>query len=412
MVKTKNFRIIFCLVFINLLFAACNKEKLPLLETGAQNPMPNEWIDQDTGHRLKKLVPDGRSNRSFYFHNNPFIPGDKLHNDIMIYYSSVDEQPMQLFSLDMKTGETKQLTNKQRISGEIVGKKSRKVYYQCRDSVFSTAIDNGETRLVYIFPDTIRGSITTLNADETLLAGAISTPQEREIFRNNPEKKSYFDLIFEARLERSLYTLSVEEGELNIIHTENAWLNHIQFSPTDPDLMMYCHEGPWHKLDRIWTIDINERIPRLMHHRSVDREIAGHEFFSPDGKRIWFDLQIPRSVTFYLSSVDIDTGDVLRYGLTRDEWSVHFNSNADQTLFAGDGGDPGQVAKAKDGMWIYLFRPDGDSLRSEKLVNMKHHDYDLEPNVHFSPDGKWIIFRANFEGNSDIYAVEIKPAKK
>ena len=29
---------------------------------------------------------------------------------------------------------------------------------------------------------------------------------------------------------------------------------------------------------------------------------------------------------------------------------------------------------------------------------MKHHDYKLEPNVHFSPDGKWIIFRANFEG--------------
>ncbi|HPR31465.1 MAG TPA: hypothetical protein PLK12_05190, partial [Prolixibacteraceae bacterium] len=72
------------------------------------------------------------------------------------------------------------------------------------------------------------------------------------------------------------------------------------------------------------------------------------------------------------------------------------------------GGDPGQVAKAKDGMWIYLFRPDGDSLRSEKLVNMKHHDYDLEPNVHFSPDGKWVIFRANFEGESDIYAVELE----
>ena len=76
-------------------------------------------------------------------------------------------------------------------------------------------------------------------------------------------------------------------------------------------------------------------------------------------------------------------------------------------MFAGDGGDSSQVAHAKDGMWIYLFKTDGDSLKSEKLVNMKYHDYKLEPNVHFSPDGKWIIFRANFEGHSDIYAVEI-----
>jgi len=39
---------------------------------------------------------------------------------------------------------------------------------------------------------------------------------------------------------------------------------------------------------------------------------------------------------------------------------------------------------------------------------MKNHNYKLEPNVHFSPDGKWIIFRANFEGHTDVYAVEIK----
>jgi oligogalacturonide lyase len=38
---------------------------------------------------------------------------------------------------------------------------------------------------------------------------------------------------------------------------------------------------------------------------------------------------------------------------------------------------------------------------------MKEHEYGLEPNVHFSPDEKWIIFRANFEGQSQVYAVEI-----
>jgi len=80
-------------------------------------------------------------------------------------------------------------------------------------------------------------------------------------------------------------------------------------------------------------------------------------------------------------------------------------------LFCGDGGDPGQVAKAMDGQWIYLFIPDPNRFYSEKLVNMKNHKYSLEPNVHFSPDEKWIIFRANFEGDTNVYAVEVKKSK-
>jgi oligogalacturonide lyase len=42
---------------------------------------------------------------------------------------------------------------------------------------------------------------------------------------------------------------------------------------------------------------------------------------------------------------------------------------------------------------------------------MKHHQYRLEPNVHFSPDAKWVIFRANFEGIENVYAVEINESQ-
>ena len=43
---------------------------------------------------------------------------------------------------------------------------------------------------------------------------------------------------------------------------------------------------------------------------------------------------------------------------------------------------------------------------------MSRHNYSLEPNVHFSPDGKWIIFRANFEDETQIYAVAIEKHKE
>lgn len=395
------------LVTIVLLLAACQAGKFPVMETGSQSPMPEKWTDKDTGHRIIHLTSREGDNRSFYFHNNPFLPATEKVNDKMVFYGKTGND-MQLFSVDLKTGQADQTTFKKGVTGEIVAPKSRKVFYQCRDSVFATDVETHETGLIYVFPDTLLGHITTLNADETLLAGTISTPEEAEIFRQYPEKGDYFNRVYEAKLQRSLFIINISEGKLKKIHTENAWLNHVQFSPTIPNMLMFCHEGPWHKVDRIWTIDVTGGQPSLMHKRIMEREIAGHEFFSRDGKLIWFDLQMPRGETFFLAGKNITSGEEIRYAVDRNEWSIHFNISPDQKLFAGDGGDPGQVAKAEDGMWIYLFKPEGDSIISEKLVNMKHHNYKLEPNVHFAPDGKWIIFRANFEGHSDIYAVEIR----
>jgi oligogalacturonide lyase len=399
---------------------SCDSSKPPVIETGSLNPMPDEWIDNDTGHRIMRIVRRGVENRSFYFHNNPFIPQVKNEGDKMVFYGS-DPRPvpegsesrrpvMQLFTVNLKTLEIDQLTHHPfPMSGEIIGKKRREVFYQSRDSVFAVHAESHEIRLIYVFPDSLNGSVTTLNADETLLAGSYSDREKLELLRQFPRKGDYFTRIFEARIPHTLITIDIETGELKTIHSDTAWLNHIQFSPTDPDLLMFCHEGPWHLLDRIWTVNIQTHDVQLMHKRTVYREIAGHEFFSKDGKTIWFDLQIPRGETFYLAGLDLTSGVEKRYGLTRDEWSIHFNISPDQKIFAGDGGDSSQVARAKDGMWLYLFTPAGDSLRSERLVNMKHHDYELEPNVHFSPDGKWVIFRANFKGaGSEVFAVEVK----
>jgi oligogalacturonide lyase len=43
----------------------------------------------------------------------------------------------------------------------------------------------------------------------------------------------------------------------------------------------------------------------------------------------------------------------------------------------------------------------------EKLVDMSKHNYEFEPNVTFSPDNKWVIFRSNMHGPIHTYAVEI-----
>jgi oligogalacturonide lyase len=195
-------------------------------------------------------------------------------------------------------------------------------------------------------------------------------------------------------------------------------LNHMQFNPVDPGLLLYCHEGTWHELDRTWTIRADGSAMRLMHARSVDMEINGHEWWSWDGKTVWFDLQTPRSQVFWIAGVYMKTGKEVRYHVDRDWWGVHFNSSRDDTLFASDGGDASQVAYSTAGTWINLFRVQpGDRVTREALVDMSRHNYvtgrgGVEPNVHITPDKKWVVFTGQFApGQRHVYAVEIAKAR-
>jgi oligogalacturonide lyase len=422
--KKKKILISFCLAFTLHLLFFLQVIAQPVMETGGQK-MPAEWIDKDTQHKIVKLSAGLPGNSlSFYFHNNPFIGNE------MIFYNNSKQaaadvtdmkreevKPLninnrQIFSIDLATKKTTQLTFcAAPMNGEVVCEKIKTIFYQIKDTVFALDLVAKKTKQIFVFPADFRSSISAVNADGSLLAGSRATDAEKEILKNNPNKSSYFNLIYDAHLPKTLFTIDVKTGQLNKIFTDSAWLNHVQFSSTDPALLSFCHEGPWHKVNRIWHINVNTKKITQVHHRTMDMEIWGHEWFGKSGKTMWFDLQQPRGKTFFVAGYDVATGKEIKYSLPRNDWSVHYNSNSTETLFAGDGGDPGAVAKAPDGQWINLFTPNGDKFETEKLVNMKHHQYRLEPNVHFSPDDKWIIFRANFEGESNVYAVEVKAGK-
>jgi oligogalacturonide lyase len=172
-------------------------------------------------------------------------------------------------------------------------------------------------------------------------------------------------------------------------------VNHLLFSPADPHLLMYCHEGMWQKVDRIWLIHTDGTGNQLIHKRTMYMEIAGHEFWGLDGKTIWYDWQYPKGEDFFVAGYNLETHKRVAYHLQRNEWSIHFNLTQDLDLFCGDGGDSGQVARAPDGEWIELFRPQmiGGTegalndpnfwqpgvFHSEHLVNMAHQNYRAEP---------------------------------
>ena len=419
-------------LFLTLTFAALRTFAASEPGTNAPAPTastepPTSWIDSDTGHRVIRLTREPGSD-SFYFNYNGYTPDGKK-----MAYST----PAGISVLNLATLEAKQL-----VTGPaktiIVGSKTPNLYYTkpTADPFFFTLwcvnLDTGENRKLADLPR--RATVVTINADETLGAGTFiegdanaggaydgTVPLGRMTATNLGEPANKGQMMarrLAAKLPVTMFTIDLRTGKLKtLLEHSTDWLNHLQFSPKDPTLLMYCHEGSWQMVDRIWTIRTDGTQNQLIHRRTMENEIAGHEWWGADGETLFYQLHFPRGgrVSF-IASYNVKTEDRvwLQYG--PDQSSIHDNSSPDGKLFCGDGDNRSP--------WIFLFRPrliqdrqtlgdhliKGGYLESEKLVNMSKHNYRLEPNPSFTPDQKFIVFRSNMFGPDYAFAVEVAKA--
>ncbi len=402
------------------------------VQSNGQLP-PKEWIDKDTGHRIVRLS-DEPGSASLYFHQNAFSPDGKK-----LAFTS----PTGIYQVDLGTrkierilaGDTSQFTQGDtgaRISMIVVGHKTGRIYFTktvLRDPA------SAQRSVWWIDPVTKKQheigtlqagvDLGTVNCDETLLGGAITYSDHRGASTKPITAPRGQRINLYARwaqhLPMALVTMDAGTGEIKQFNPSNDWDNHFQFSPTDPGLLMFCHEGPWQLNDRVWTIRTDGTGLFKVHQRTMINEIWGHEFWAADGRAIWYQLYYPRGdgSTSWIAGFNLDTQQQTWYLCPPQTGSIHVNVSKDGSLFAGDGGNGSK--------WIFLFRPhlsknlawgvyDSSHLirpgyfNVERLVNMSNHNYHLEPNVNFTPDMKWIIFRSNMFGPSYVFAVEVAKA--
>ena len=382
---------------------------------------PASWIDPDTGHRVIRLTQEPGSD-SFYFNINGYTPDGKE----MCYTT-----PEGISVLDLATHQARSIV-KGRVRAISVGHKTPTIYFTKHDgaiaSVWAANIDTGETRKLADLPT--RASVSTINADETLAAGTFiegdanaggaydgTAATGRMGAKNLGEPVNKTEMMMKrlaAKLPMTLFTVDLRSGKVkHLIEHSTDWLNHLQFSPHDPTLLMYCHEGLWWLVNRIWTIRTDGSQNQLVHQRTFEMEIAGHEWWGADGETIYYQLHLRGMPISFIASYNVQTHVREWLYYSPEQSSIHDNSSPDQTMFCGDGDNHSP--------WIFLFRPartqdrgtvgtnlikDG-TLQSEKLAHMSKHNYRLEPNPSFTPDQKYIVFRSNMFGPDYAFAVEV-----
>src|SRR5438128_5262975 len=125
-----------------------------------QKDPPREWIDPDTGHRVIR-PSDEPGSASLYFHQNAYTPdGQKL----------IITMPTGLSTINLKTRAIEKVVEG-RVNVMITGRKTGNVYYVKNRVVYATDLNTKATREIAKLPP--GASVSTVNADETLLAGTI-----------------------------------------------------------------------------------------------------------------------------------------------------------------------------------------------------------------------------------------------
>lgn len=414
---------------------------LPVVARAAEPPA--SWIDPDTGHRVIRLTREPGS-ASFYFNDNGYTPDGRE----MVYTT-----PEGISVLDLATLQARAVVHGA-VRAIIVGRRTPTIYYTratdrpLYSTLWSTNVDTGETRELAELPR--RGGISAINADETIAGGTyiegdataggnydgLAKAGPTHELDMPPNKLAMMATRLAARLPITMYTVDLRTRQVKELLHSTDWLNHLEFSPTDPTLLLYCHEGVKVQVDRIWTIRTDGTQNTLIHRRTMEMEGPGHEWWSRDGRTIWYDLNFGRRTHSdgrelgldhadytlpeigYVAGVNLETGVRIWYHYQSNQWSIHFNSSPDNSLFCGDGG------RSPGAQWLYLFHPEritdpnmlGTNLtqlgyfRAERLVNMAKHNYKLEPNVSFTPDAKLIVFRSNMFGPTYAFAVEVAKA--
>jgi oligogalacturonide lyase len=377
-----------------------------------------EWIDSITDHKVVKVSPQPYATLPYFTAN-----AISFDQQSMVYISAKG-----LHLIDLKTLSTSLLVPASGAELQCIemGRRTNRMFYLSKrrneNHIALLSIEISSTSITEHAKLPLGYRIESINSDETLAAGVREEPVMPPLAPTRPFSTKG-EILYErvnAKIPMALFTVNLKSGVVRDVLRSSDWLSHPQFSPTDPQMLMYSLEGPWHLVDRIWTIRADGSERKLIHERTIPMEITGHEFWSPDGRYIHYDWQLPKGGTFYLASYDVVSGQKVARRLQREQWSVHFNSSINPLLFVGDGANSDQVSRSETSAAILLYRvqpvlqsPDSSRpvtdypVSTEKLIDLSSHDYSLEPNARLTPDNKWVIFRSNLFGIPAVFAVQV-----
>ena len=364
---------------------------------------PFRYNDSYSGREIVQLTKYLGHSNHLYFTDPCFF-----NNDRSMVFTSDRENQSNLFRYDLDTGQVMQLTDLEGSGrpGGCFSKANNCHYFWWHGVLYELDIETLEERVIYELPDdTVVGHRASPTADGKYICARLM----EEIEEDKPAisfSYSRFREFFKAKPLSQIIRIETETGEVEVIHEEHCYLGHINTSPIRPELLTFCHEGPWDQVDqRMWGLNILTGEAWKIRPQDGSQAV-GHEYWFTDGEHIGYHGRPlgEREGEHMFGWLKWDNSDHHEARFPFRSW--HFHS-LDESLIVGDG-TAAFECHAKP--FIQLFKWDGERYVGPKILAFHRSTFNNQHahcHPRFTPDGKYVLYTSDLTAYSNMYLVEV-----
>ena len=293
-------------------------------------PEGRSFADPVTGVAIRQLTDHRAHSHHLYFTNSGLWDGGRR-----MLIASDRGNATNLYSVDLAGGELTQLTDfgpgaSPSLQSAYVNPRRDEVYFRLGRQVVALDLRTLAQRVLSEVPAGYIDGNMSCTADGKTLCMA----QHQDLSDRIRREPGYigFGEYSAARPHCRIVAIGVDGGAERVLHEEDFWLAHVNTSPVLPDVLTFCHEGPWRTIDqRMWVLNVaTGRVWKLG--EQTAGEAVGHEYWFADGRRVGFHGS--RGETHLFGWIHWDGTD--RREIELPHASFHFHS-LDETLIVGDG---------------------------------------------------------------------------
>lgn len=274
-------------------------------------------------------------------------------------------------------------------------------------TLFALDLATGRSRDLYSLPAGHEEHGTSVTADGAWVLTAYSEDITARTGRHDRgTDRSAARAMAAARPHSRIMAIPTAGGAARVVFEDDAFITHVNASPTRPHLATFCHEGPWLEIDqRMWGLCLDGLGGRIGEPWAIlPKDPAwgvGHEYWLADGETLGFHAR-HREGTWRHAA-----------GFVR-----HDNSESWQAELAV----PTQHAHAVTRDWVLLdgtreagefllaVPREGDGWGVPRVLcrhDASRHHHRAHVHARIRSDGKQVVFTSDRRDYSDVYLVDV-----
>ena len=350
---------------------------------------------EESGFEVLQLTTNSADDSGLYFTSQSFVPDDNG-----LVFTSKRTGAWNLFYMNLKTFTFVQLTDSKKISGTgaDVCAATHEVFYRDGQAIKAVSLKTLAEHTLTTVPDGYSvGSAMSVTASGEALAFSIS----EKITLTTKTDKIYSDMDerFAKRPWSAVWTGRADGTGWHEIARQKKWISHTMISPTNPNLILYCHEGRWGQVEqRMWLVNSDGTNNRPLRPEEKPEIAIGHEYWFGDGIHVGYQVRYPKGKPM-IGVADVRDGTYHEYPAPFSDGHTQASHHGD--LFIGDGSEKQP--------FLSLYRLEDGKLTGKHIFRhgSSFSQQHWHPHPAFSPDDAYVLFTSCREGNGDVYLIKL-----